>query len=64
MKEEDKQLTKEAFEDGWLKQVKNGKGFIEAYREVESEHTAQFGKQRYSDYKSFARSRDYKRKTE
>ena len=62
MTETGKQLTKEAFEQGWLKVVGEGKGFIEAYREVESEHIEQFGIKRYSDYKSFARSRDYKRK--
>lgn len=56
------QLTKEAFEQGWLKVVSDGNGFIEAYRIVESDHVNQYGKQRYSDYKSFARSRDYKKK--
>ena len=62
MTEHGKQLTKKAFEDGWLKQVRSGSGFIEAYRTVEENHVQQFGLQRYSGYKSFARSRDYKRK--
>ena len=62
MTEEGKQLTKEAFEQGWLKVVGEGMGFMEAYNVVEEKHREQFGKERYSDYKSFARSRDYKRK--
>ena len=56
------QLTKEAFEQGWLKVVGQGNGFMKAYDITEQNHIKNFGAQRYSDYKSFARSRDYKKK--
>lgn len=58
----DQQLTKNAFEHKWLKTVGNGNGFMRAYELVELEHFNLFGSQRYSGYKSFARSRDYKHK--
>ena len=58
----DAQLTKDGFEHKWLKQVRNGHGYMLSYHLAETEHINTFGTRRYSDYKSFARSRDYKRK--
>ena len=60
--EPDKQFTKEAFEDEWLKAVRNGNGYMVSYHLVETNHLFQFGSRRYSNYKSFARSRDYRKK--
>lgn len=56
------QLTKDGFEKVWLKVVREGNGFMRAYDIVEGMHIEKYGSQRYSDYKSFARSRDYKPK--
>ena len=58
----DEQFTKEAFEQKWLGEVRKGSGYMIAYHLVETEHLNRFGSRRYSDYKSFARSRDYKKK--
>ena len=60
--EQNKQLTKEAFESEWLRTVRNGHGYMVSYHLVETGHLNQFGARRYSNYKSFARSRDYRKK--
>ena len=58
--EYEKQLTKSGFHDLWVEQVRAGFGFMKAYDNAEIMHYKEFGKFRYSDYKSFARSRDTK----
>jgi hypothetical protein len=49
----DGQSTKDAFYDEWIKQIRKGFGHMKAYNNVEIMHINQYGKERYSDYKSF-----------
>jgi len=53
----DSQMTAEGFYNCWLNQVRKGFGYMRAYENAEIIHVKEYGKERYSDYKSFARSR-------
>jgi len=45
--------TKEAFYDEWLNQIRKGFGHMKAYDNAEIRHYNEFGRYRYSDYRSF-----------
>ena len=55
-------LDKEGFIQAYYEGIRAGMGCKESFEQVNSEYFLFFGRPRYSDYRSFANSRDWKSK--